>query len=45
LQKQIGAESWSLTIQDIDAYADHIAKFSLTAIKAMRKDAERKKTI
>jgi TetR/AcrR family transcriptional regulator, regulator of cefoperazone and chloramphenicol sensitivity len=38
-------ESWPLTIRNIDAYADHIANFSLMAIKAMRKNAERGKNI
>lgn len=35
------SEAWPLNIRNIDAYADHIANFSLMAIKAMRKNAER----
>lgn len=41
LQKKISIESWALNIKNIDAYADHVANFSLTVIKAMREDAER----
>jgi AcrR family transcriptional regulator len=42
LQGKNDSEVWPLKIRDIDAYADHIANFSLMAIKAMRKNAERK---
>lgn len=41
LQGKNDSEVWPLNIRDIDAYADHIANFSLMAIKAIRKNAER----
>ncbi len=38
-------ESWPLNIRNIDAYADHVASFSLMAIKAIRKNADRENSI